>query len=313
MRYIESVLFMSVIVRTRPISMGAVFSAAGSADWAHLSQASVPRRDTHNQRIVAISSEGSQTMGTLEEGPDVNTVEEAALQGHARATSLRRVPCNDATGRVLPITPEEQAQDAQAIAAFVELMFALPDDDPPGAWRKRCGTLTHSDRIGSFSRALLVMARLILLDSGPLGSDCASPAPSSPQVGRCLGWVQTIRATGAIVIIPEIAHYELRRELHRIRAVGSLRRLDYALNRGSGFRHLTLSTDAIIKAAEFWSFLRQSGIPTASPDALDADAILAGQAALAGQPGDTVTIATTNPAHLNRFPGIDAQTWDQIR
>ncbi len=124
--------------------------------------------------------------------------------------------------------------------------------------------------------------------------------------------MQTIRASGAIVIIPEIVHYEVRRELHRIRAVGSLRRLEYALNRGSGFRHLTLSTDAIIKAAEFWSFLRQSGIPTASPDALDADAILAGQAALAGQPGDTVTIATTNVAHLSRFPGIDAQDWDRI-
>ena len=48
-------------------------------------------------------------------------------------------------------------------------------------------------------------------------------------------------------------------------------------------------------------------------DALDADAILAGQAALAGQPGDTVTVATTNLAHLSRFPGIDAQAWDQIQ
>ncbi|HEV8000023.1 MAG TPA: hypothetical protein VGP63_09095, partial [Planctomycetaceae bacterium] len=81
----------------------------------------------------------------------------------------------------------------------------------------------------------------------------------------------------------------------------------------SGFDHLTLTTDASIKAAEFWAFLRQSGTPTAAPDALDADAILAGQAALAGQPGDTVTIATTNLAHLIRFPGIDAQTWDRVR
>jgi hypothetical protein len=76
---------------------------------------------------------------------------------------------------------------------------------------------------------------------------------------------------------------------------------------------LALTADAIVRAAEFWSFLRQSGIPTASPDAHDADASLAGQAALAGQPGDTVTIATTKLAHLNWFAGIDAQTWDQIR
>jgi hypothetical protein len=89
--------------------------------------------------------------------------------------------------------------------------------------------------------------------------------------------------------------------------------LDHALDPNSGLRHLTLSTDAMIKAAELWAFLRQMGTPTASPDALDADAILAGQAALAGQPGDSMTIATTNLAHLNRFPGIDARTWDQVR
>ena len=117
----------------------------------------------------------------------------------------------------------------------------------------------------------------------------------------------------AIIVIPEIAHYEVRRELIRIRAVGSLRRLDYALDPSSGFDHLALTTDAIIKAAEFWAFLRQTGVPTASPDALDADAIIAGQVALAGLPGDTVTFATTNLCDLSRFPGIDAQTWDQIR
>jgi hypothetical protein len=68
----------------------------------------------------------------------------------------------------------------------------------------------------------------------------------------------------------------------------------------------------MIQAAEFWALLRQSGIPTSSPDALDGDAILAGRAVLACRPG-TVTIARTNLAHLSRFPGIDAQTWDQFR
>jgi hypothetical protein len=136
------------------------------------------------------------------------------------------------------------------------------------------------------------MARLILLDSGPLG--LIVRAPSRPQVVRCITWLKTISAAGATVVIPEIAHYEVRRELFRIRAIGSLRRLEYYLDPSGGLKHLTISTDAIIKAAEFWAILRQSGIPTASPDSLDADAILAGQTALAGQPGDTVTIATTN-------------------
>jgi len=127
------------------------------------------------------------------------------------------------------------------------------------------------------------MARLILLDSGPLGMIVR--APSKPLIVRCLTWLKTILATGAVVVIPDIAHYEVRRELLRIRAVGSLRRLDYALGPSSGFEHLVLTADAMVKAAEFWAFLRQSGIPTSSPDALDADAILAGQAALAGRPG----------------------------
>jgi hypothetical protein len=155
------------------------------------------------------------------------------------------------------------------------------------------------------------MARLILLDSGPLG--LIVRAPSKPHVIRCNIWLKAISATGAVVFIPEIAEYEVRRELIRIRAVGSLRRLEHYLDPNGGLKHLILTTDAMIKAAEFWAFLRQAGMPTASPDALDADAILAGQAAIVGQPGDTVTVATANLAHLSRFPGIDAQTWDQIR
>ena len=146
------------------------------------------------------------------------------------------------------------------------------------------------------------MARLILLDSGPLG--LMVRAPGKPQVQRCLAWLSAVMTNAAIVVIPEIVHYEVRREQIRIRAIGSLQRLEYALDPRSGFEHLTLTIDAIIQAAEFWALVRQSGVPTASPDALDADAILAGQAALAGQAGDTVTIATTNLAHLSRFPGI---------
>jgi hypothetical protein len=148
------------------------------------------------------------------------------------------------------------------------------------------------------------MARLILLDSGPLGLNVR--APSKPQVVRCVTWMKAISATGGSIIIPEIAHYELRPELFRIRAVASSQRLERYLDPSSGLAHLTLTTEAIIKAAEYWGFLRHSGLATASPDALDADAILASQAALVGHPGDTVTFATTNLAHLSRFPGIDA-------
>jgi hypothetical protein len=50
------------------------------------------------------------------------------------------------------------------------------------------------------------MARLIVLDSGPLGMIVR--APSKPHIVRCLTWLKTILSTGAVVVIPEIAHYE---------------------------------------------------------------------------------------------------------
>ncbi|MGP0065459.1 MAG: hypothetical protein ACLQGP_17885 [Isosphaeraceae bacterium] len=52
------------------------------------------------------------------------------------APSGHRVPCNDATGRVRPLSAEEQAQNARAIADLVERMLAMPDEDPPGAWEE---------------------------------------------------------------------------------------------------------------------------------------------------------------------------------
>ena len=75
-------------------------------------------------------------MENFDEQTGASCSTEAASPELPSAPSANRVPCNDATGRVRPITPEEHAQDAQAIAAFVELMFALPNDDPPGAWEE---------------------------------------------------------------------------------------------------------------------------------------------------------------------------------
>jgi hypothetical protein len=36
------------------------------------------------------------------------------------------------------------------------------------------------------------------------------------------------------------------------------------------------------------------------------------QALVLGEPGDLVTIATTNVAHPARFPGVDARAWSAI-
>jgi hypothetical protein len=75
-------------------------------------------------------------MCMLYKEPDANTDQEPGVQDLPHAFSPRPVPCNDARGRVLLITPEEQARNAKAIAELVERMFAMPDEDPPGAWEE---------------------------------------------------------------------------------------------------------------------------------------------------------------------------------
>jgi hypothetical protein len=73
-----------------------------------------------------------------------------------------------------------------------------------------------------------------------------------------------------------------------------------------------ITTPILQRAAEYWADVRRRGLPTSADQSLDADATLAAQADLIGNPGDAVTVATSNPAHLVRFPGIDARDWASI-
>ena len=77
-------------------------------------------------------------MGLHDDNEDVvhDKARDAMAQDAERQTPSRPVPCNDARGRVLPITPEEQARNARAIAETVEWMLTMPDEDPPGAWEE---------------------------------------------------------------------------------------------------------------------------------------------------------------------------------
>jgi predicted nucleic acid-binding protein len=151
------------------------------------------------------------------------------------------------------------------------------------------------------------VARIILLDSGPLG--LAASQPGTPLVVRFDAWITSLVVAGALVVVSEIADYEVRRELLRRRATAGLKRLDDFEAR---FPYLPLSTPAMRRATEFWAEVRRLGLPTAAPDALDADCIIAAQAAVSGGPGDAVTIATNNIVHLARFPAIDAREWSAI-
>jgi predicted nucleic acid-binding protein len=108
-------------------------------------------------------------------------------------------------------------------------------------------------------------------------------------------------------MVPEIADYEVRRELLRAGKSAGVRRLDQ-LKRVIGY--LPLTTPVMLKAAEIWAEARRTGKPTADASALDGDVILAAQATSVAEAGHDVVIATTNVGHLSRF--ADAREWRLI-
>jgi predicted nucleic acid-binding protein len=151
------------------------------------------------------------------------------------------------------------------------------------------------------------MARIVVLDSWPLG--LASAARGKSERDRCRAWIEDLDLAGVLVVAPEIADFEVRRELLRTGARAGIRRLESLLR---DLLYAPITTPAMRLAAEYWAEVRRGGLPTASDLSLDADCIVAAQAALLCGHGDVMTIATRNPNHLNRFPSIDAREWEQI-
>ncbi|MBX6764577.1 MAG: nuclease [Rubrobacteraceae bacterium] len=149
------------------------------------------------------------------------------------------------------------------------------------------------------------MARTVLLDAGPLG---LVTHPRVEQNREAALWLRGLLSVGVPVLVPEISDYEVRRELLRAGRTRSLDRLD-RLTRDLGY--LPLTTEAMRLAARFWADARKQGQPTASDESLDADVILAAQAAVLNEETEEgVVVATTNPRHLSRF--VDASLWQNI-
>jgi predicted nucleic acid-binding protein len=149
------------------------------------------------------------------------------------------------------------------------------------------------------------MSRIIVLDSGPLGMVTNPKAKGIPLA--CQMWLKSLLERGERVVIPEIADYEVRRELLRARLLRSLHRLD---NLKQTLEYIPIQTDAILLAANMWAEARQTGQPTADPKALDGDVILAAQARLLCNDTTEAIVATTNVAHLSRF--TTAFDWQSI-
>ena len=151
---------------------------------------------------------------------------------------------------------------------------------------------------------------IILLDSGPLGL-ITNPKGGS-EAEDCKAWLRSLTPAGHLALVPEIINYEHRRELLLANLTQAIARLDGFKSLGA---YLPVSEAAYLQAAEFWAAVRRQGMPTADRFALNADVILAAQAATLdpaewGQPGTPVIIATTNVGHLSRF--ADARLWRNI-
>jgi predicted nucleic acid-binding protein len=127
------------------------------------------------------------------------------------------------------------------------------------------------------------------------------------KADHCRQWVKDLVAAGVRVFVPEIAGYEVRRKLIHIRATAGIRRLNQVK---ATLDYAPLTTDVMLLAADLWATARRAGLPTAPPEALDGDCILAAEALIAAGPTDTVTVATDNVAHLSRF--VDARLWETI-
>jgi predicted nucleic acid-binding protein len=121
-------------------------------------------------------------------------------------------------------------------------------------------------------------------------------------------WLKTLLDAGITVLVPEIADYEVRRELLRAKKTKGVQRLNQ-LKATIGY--LPITTDAMLVAAQFWAQARTGGYPTAGNESLDADVILAAQATTLADDDDEPIIATTNVGHLTRF--VAADNWENIQ
>ena len=146
---------------------------------------------------------------------------------------------------------------------------------------------------------------IVRLDAGPLGM--VTNPKSYPENEACKNWLAKLASSGVEVMIPEIADYEVRRELLRAGKDRGLARLD-ALKAMLGYAPIT--TPVMLKAAEFWATARRMGQQSADDASLDADMILAAQAAALNRGGDDTVIATTNVRHLALF--ASARVWRDI-
>lgn len=152
---------------------------------------------------------------------------------------------------------------------------------------------------------------LFVLDAGML-SLLTNPTASAAAL-ECHRWTRDLLRQGGRFAIPEIADYEVRRELLRNDRMRALRALD---DLKAVMFYLPLSTDALLRASEIWAAAKKFGRTDLGvgvrEGALDMDIILAAQALVAGRAsGLNPVVVTTHVAHLGIFAQSDE--WHNLR
>lgn len=152
------------------------------------------------------------------------------------------------------------------------------------------------------------MAEVFLLDTGPIGMLMHPRAHKDIKT-----WFERALTQGEddpaapYVLVPEIADYELRRQLLLKNFRASVRRLDKLKER---IGYLSIDTDVMLQAAQLWADARQKDRPTADPYALDGDVILAAQAQGLTKLNMEPTVLTDNVGHLSRF--VSTKRWPEV-
>ena len=147
----------------------------------------------------------------------------------------------------------------------------------------------------------------MLLDAGPLSLVTHPRGGADAKAAK--QWLADLLSAGVPVWMPEIADYELRRELLRAGKSKSIQRLNALVGR---LGYTPLTTETMHLAAQNWADARNHGQPTAPDKELDADVILAAQATVLERDENEadVVVATTNVGHLSRF--VLAEEWSRI-
>ena len=139
-----------------------------------------------------------------------------------------------------------------------------------------------------------------MLDSGPLGRLSHANYTRNREIRA---WLASLLDSDISVFLPEIADYEVRRNLIVENLTGSLANLD-ALP--SLIAYVPITTADMRQAAVYWAQSRKSGRSVGDARELNADVILAAQAVRLG-----CMIATDNIGHLSQF--TDARLWTSIK